>query len=187
MSNSQYQSDQNPWPPAQAQWPSSVPWAAAPPSPFHQGAAPLGLSPQNAVRSRKWRMQVGWISIVLAIFNFAAAMLFSLALASNYAGRYADMIGGSSVVVSVIAGAVYLGLAIWCLATTRTTAVLPLVFSLAFNGLVFLISIAGLVGAISRGGSPQVIGLILELWVIQRSILVLRMKPIQAAYGAVIR
>ncbi|WP_334170658.1 hypothetical protein [Sinomonas sp.] len=132
------------------------------------------MSPQNAERTRKWRTQIGWISIVLAVFNFAAAALFAVVLASKYDGPLSNLISSLSVAVSVGAGVIYLALGIWSIATRRTTAVAPMVFSLVFSGIAFVLSLVGLVAEISSGASPGFIALILELWVVQRAILVLR-------------
>ncbi|WP_422935388.1 hypothetical protein [Sinomonas sp. P47F7] len=111
---------------------------------------------------------------MLAIFNFAAAALFAVVLASS----------NGSVIVSAVAGVIYLGLGIWSLATRRTTAAAPMVSSLVFSGLALLLGLIGLVGAILEGGSPQFVGLILELWVVMRAIQVLRTRPVPAPYGA---
>ncbi|WP_415853777.1 hypothetical protein [Sinomonas sp. G460-2] len=186
MSNPQHQPDQNPWPPAQSEWPSSAPWPAGQPV-LYPGEGPLGLTPRDADRSRSRRTQIGWISLVLAIFNFAAAALFAVVLASNYTGRYSDLISNGSVIVSAVAGVIYLGLGIWSLATRRTTAAAPMVFSLVFSGLALVLGLIGLVGAIVEGGSPQFVGLILELWVVMRAAQVLRTRPVPAPYGAPVR
>ncbi|NUP74433.1 MAG: hypothetical protein HOQ07_07270, partial [Sinomonas sp.] len=120
MSNDQIQSGEQraPWPPAGTRVYVSEPGGARPngqypPRPFGQmaarrspawaAAAPVGLSPQDADRSRKWRTLIGVSSLILGAFAAFYAGLSVIAL--DRAGR------GLAVALAVTVGIYGLGAA----------------------------------------------------------------------------
>lgn len=167
-----------PWPPQPG--PESSPQLSKPDSTL---AAPPQLSPEDAEKSRRWRLTLGISSLVLALASGFYAFTNIVAVVSATRAIEAD--GGfvpqsamaMAVAIIVTFGVLALGYAvigIWNVVARGTISAAPLIAAIVVSGIAFVLTVLYMISTGSIG--LQAVGLALNALIIGRAALLLRRR-----------
>jgi hypothetical protein len=167
MSYDQHSSYQQPWT-AQLSGPSR--------------AAGL-LSPQDAEKSRRWRLVLGCTALFLALFSgfYAYVNIAAVIRATNAVGASGGYISESAMALAVaiigvlcVLAIAYAGIGAWNIAARRSTAKSPLIAAIILAATAFVLIVVYM--ATKSTGGFQISGLGLNALIFSRAAIVLRMK-----------
>jgi len=171
MSHDQQSPYQSPWPPQ-----PSAPW---PPDGM--------LSPQDAEKSRRWRVVLGCSSLFLALFSgFYAYMNISsvaratkaVAAAGGYVPQSATALALAIIGIFCVLALAYAGIGTWNIAARGSTAKSPLIAAIVLAAAAFVLIVVYM--ATRSTGGFQVGGLGLNALIVSRRAIVLLMKKLPA-------
>ncbi|MGY3567443.1 hypothetical protein [Sinomonas sp. RB5] len=170
--------------------PHQQPWPAQPAAPWPAAGS---LLPQDAEKSRRWRLVLGCSSLFLAL---ASGFYASINIASVIGARRAIEAAGRYVPASAMALAAaiigvfcllalaYAGIGAWNIAARRSTAKAPLIAAIVLAGAAFVLIVFYM--ATRSTGGFQLGGLALNALIVSRAVTILRMKK-TPAYPAAAR
>jgi hypothetical protein len=162
---------QSPWPPQ-----PSAPW---PPDGM--------LSPQDAEKSRRWRVVLGCSSLFLALFSgFYAYMNIAsvsratkaVAAAGGYVPQSATALAVGIIGILCVLALAYAGIGTWNIAARGSTAKSPLIAAIVLAAAAFVLIVVYM--ATKSTGGYQMGGLGLNALIVSRAAIVLRMKKTPA-------
>lgn len=142
----------------------------------------VSLSSLEMKRSRSLRTTVGVSCLILT-----AGAVFYAGLDMSLLGRFSgatDMVFAASAAGYAVAAAAYLGIGIWLLVTRKMTSKAPLIAAAAVAGIAAVLLLLGLVTSPAGNHVPQYGSLALNLLMIMRAIMALRIRPVPAAVPA---
>jgi hypothetical protein len=151
------------------------------------------LSAHEAERSRRWRLSVGIAGLVLGagVAFYAYENIASVVRAVNAIeahGRYVSQAALTNAVliiaVYVLVALAYFAAGIWNIIGRRGISSGPVIASLALAAVVMILIVLLLVRSAATGGVPQFGGIITNVFIILRSIGILRMKKEPVPYEA---
>ncbi|AMM31544.1 hypothetical protein SA2016_0856 [Sinomonas atrocyanea] len=207
MSEQHPQPGPQPWPqqPPASPWPSqptqAPPLRQAPPparpqpwptqfNPAHRGIR--FLSAHEAEHSRRWRLSVGIAGLILGVGvafyayeNIASVVraVNALEAQGRYVSQPALMNAVLIIAVYVLVALAYLGVGVWNIVARRGISSAPVIASLVLSAIVIVLIVLLLIRSALTGGAPQYGGLITNVFIIVRSIGLLRMKKEPVPYG----
>ncbi|MGT2462884.1 hypothetical protein [Sinomonas atrocyanea] len=207
MSEQHPQPGPQPWPPQPpaSPWPAQQDpapalWQAPPPArlqpwptqfnPAHRGMRLL--SAHEAEHSRRWRLSVGIAGLILGagVAFYAYEDIASVVRAVNaieaqgrYVSQPALMNAVLIIAVYVLVALAYLGAGVWNIVARRGISSAPVIASLVLSAVVIVLIVLLLIRSALTGGAPQYGGLITNVFIIVRSIGLLRMKKEPVSYG----
>lgn len=156
------------------------PWTAQPSGPWRAAAM---LSPQDAEKSRRWRLVLGCTSLFLALFSgfYAYRNVASVIDATNAVGASGGYISESAMALAVaiigvffVFAVAYAGIGTWNIAARRSTAKSPLIAAIILAAAAFVLIVVYM--ATKSTGGFQISGLGLNALIFFRAAIVLRMK-----------
>lgn len=142
----------------------------------------VSLSSLEMKRSRSLRTTVGVSCLILT-----AGAVFYAGLDVSLLGRFSgatDMLFAASAAVYAVGAAAYLGIGIWLLVTRKTTSKAPLITAAAVAGVAVVLLLLGLVTSPAGNHAPQYASLGLNLLMIIRAIMALRIRPVPSVAPA---
>ncbi len=153
------------------------------------------LSAHEAERSRRWRLFIGIAGLILGggVAFYAYENIASVIRALNAIeaqGRYVSQGALTNAVliiaVYVLVALAYLAVGVWNIIARRGMSSGPVIASLVLSSVVMVLVVLLLIRSASTGGVPQFGGVITNVFIILRSIGILRMKkepvPYETAY-----
>jgi amino acid transporter len=198
-----------PWPPQ----PSASPWPSQPdpapalrqaPPPARPQAWPTQFNPAHrgirfrsaheAEHSRRRRLSVGIAGLILGagVAYYAYENIASVARAVNaleaqgrHVSQPALMNAVLIIAIYVLVALAYLGVGVWNIIARRGISSAPVIASLVLSAVVIVLIVLLLIRSAVTGGAPQYGGLITNVFIIVRSIGLLRMKKEPVPYGTV--
>ena len=147
------------------------------------------VSAHEAEHSRRWRLSVGVAGLILGagVAFYAYENIASVVRAVNaieaqgrYVSQPALMNAMLIIAVYVLVALAYLGVGVWNIVGRRGVSSGPVVASLALSAVVIVLL---LIRSAVTGGAPQYGGLITNVFIIVRSIGLLRMKKELVPHG----
>lgn len=166
------------------QSPYQQPWPAQPSGPW---SVVETLSPQDAEKSRRWRLVLGCSSLFLALFSgfYAYTNIVSVIRAVKAVGASGGYVSQSAMALAVaiigifcVFAIAYAGIGAWNIAARRSTAKSPLIGAIILAAAAFVLIVVYM--ATKSTGGYQMGGLGLNALIVSRAAIVLRMKKTPA-------